>query len=333
MDPLTLVLNPNARRLRQTAPTISELQDSLAPGSEIHLTRDLDELDKLMQDKRPDAERQTLCFYGGDGSIARGLTSLIRHHGEDCRIPPVLVVRAGTINMLASVLGLHESVDRTLRRWNDGELRYLREIPLIKVEFGEEDPHYGFVFAWGAGFRVLRKYYARRSNPTAWDAAWIIAKDFSRDMMKGDSTLFACENIGLKIGDAPPLDLPLSSLAAGTIPRVSLGAKPFPPEPVLPGGFHYSANGMCASSILRHLPKLLLGFGDQRDIAKDGKTALVAGTQVSQIEAQISDGFTIDGEMFEIARKMAVKISSGPVVRFWTNTATPSTLEGKGDLT
>ena len=82
----------------------------------IHVTRNLGELDRLTRSWR--REDETVCFFGGDGSIACGLTSLIRNQGEHFNLPPVLAVRAGTINMLCSVLGFRENPARTLERWH-----------------------------------------------------------------------------------------------------------------------------------------------------------------------------------------------------------------------
>ena len=150
---MTLVLNPNARRLKLEALDVEHFRQLLPPDSEVHVTRDLDELDALMSNWQH-GER-TLCFYGGDGSISQGITSLIRHHGEDFGLPPVLPVRAGTINMLCNHTGRRESAQRTLQHWVSADTHRIREIPTLKIEIEGREPRYGFVFAWGIGYRVV----------------------------------------------------------------------------------------------------------------------------------------------------------------------------------
>jgi hypothetical protein len=108
------------------------------------------------------------------------------------------------------------------------------------------------------------------------------------------------------------------ALTVGTIERVSLGIRPFPPEPVKAGAFHYSANGMSLAKVAWHAPTLLFGLGDQRKL---GTSAVLAGANAQSLEAVLSEGFTMDGEMFGLERPTRVRLSPGPVVRFWTKSA------------
>lgn len=317
MQGLTLVLNPNARKPRLKPPSLDRLKQKLGPLAVVHVTRNLDELDALMR-SLPPQEEETICFYGGDGSIACGLTSLVRHQGEDSPLPPILAVRAGTINMLCSILGLHETVSRTLTRWNRGELRDLKSIPLLKVEVEGAEPQYGFVFAWGVGFRVLREYYARSKSPDVRDAMAVLAWAFGAALSPGasESPLFRMVDLRARV-DGQPLGVSrVHALTLGTIDRLSLGIRPFPPEPIRPGGFYYSANGMPLWKVAMHSPTLLFGAGDVRRLAKSGTMA--CGAQVREFECELTEGFTMDGEIFEIQDRARVRVSPGPVVRFWT---------------
>ncbi|MBI3558347.1 MAG: hypothetical protein HY074_18930 [Deltaproteobacteria bacterium] len=315
---LTLVLNPNARKPRLKPPSLAQLKKALGPNSRIHVTRNLEELDRLMQTWRN--EEETVCFYGGDGSIARGLTSLIWHKGESYQLPPVLAVRAGTINMLCSMLGFREKIDRTLERWNRQELNTLRQIPLLKVEVENKKPQYGFIFSWGIGYRVLREYYARREIPDAIDGLAVLANTFFRACMPNASHIPMFKGFDLKLvidGKAVPTE-PLRSLAMGTISRLSLGLRPFAPEPILPGGFHLAANSMPVGRVALHAPTLLFQIGDQRKLARKMSRELISATGVREVRCELSEGFTMDGEMFEMPARARIKITAGPVVRFWT---------------
>src|SRR4051794_22801320 len=121
---MTLVLNPNARKLKLDPLSIEHFERLLPPNSDVQLTRDLGELDDLMGNWKH-GER-TLCFFGGDGSISQGITALIRNHGEAAKLPPVLPVRAGTINMLCNLTGKRESARRSLEVWTRGEGYHIR---------------------------------------------------------------------------------------------------------------------------------------------------------------------------------------------------------------
>lgn len=315
---LTLVFNPNARKPRLKPPSLEKLKRKLGPNSRIHVTRNLEELDGLMRNWHN--EEETVCFYGGDGSIACGLTSLLRNQGEHAPLPPVLAVRAGTINMLCSILGFRESVDRTLGRWTRNELDTLRQVPLLKVEVGAEAPRYGFVLSWGVGYRVCHEYYSRRSVPDAWDAIAVMTKTFATACLPNaaEKPMFRGKDLKLNIDGKSVEAKPMRSLLVGTIGRLSLGIKPFAPEAVLPGGFHLSANAMPLTKVALHAPTLLFQLGDQRKLSQKYRSELVSRAGVHELVCELSEGFTMDGEMFDLEKPTKVKITPGPVVRFWT---------------
>jgi hypothetical protein len=60
----------------------------------------------------------------------------------------------------------------------------------------------------------------------------------------------------------------------------------------------------------------MFGFGDQSELDFDGQ--LVCGRQVKTLECVLTEGFTLDGEIFELEGPSRVRISAGPVARFWT---------------
>jgi hypothetical protein len=111
---------------------------------------------------------------------------------------------------------------------------------------------------------------------------------------------------------------PMYSLALGTIDRLSLGIRPFAPEPILPGGFHISGNAMPVARVALNAATLLYQVGDQRKLARKVGKRLVTATGAQELRCELSEGFTMDGEMFPIEGTKRVRISAGPVVSFWT---------------
>jgi len=313
---VTLVLNPNARKLKLEALDVNHFKQLLPPDSEVHLTQNLDELDALMSNWQH-GER-TLCFYGGDGTISQGLTSLIRNNGEDFPLPPVLPVRAGTINMVCNHTGKRESAKRTLEHWVSAETHRIREIPTIKVEIEGQETRYGFVFAWGIGHRVVREYYNRTASPNALDGAAVATQAFLQAIkpFNEDIPLFKKENLQMRINGAGPVATPMHTLTVGTIDRTSLGIRPFPPGEITAGGFSFSANGMPLYKCAAYVPVLMFGFGDQSELDFGGQ--LVCGRQVKTLQCQLTEGFTLDGEMIDLPNPSRVTVSAGPVARFWT---------------
>lgn len=334
MHDLTLVLNPKARRPRLTSTKTEALQDMAGRSTRVCVTQNLTELDSfvatdlLAQPVSPESN-STLCFYGGDGSIGRGLTSLFRElerRGEPLTAPPVLPVKAGTFNMLCMNLGFKESAEKTLRRWKAEKITQQMPVPCLRVDIEGEAPIFGFVFAWGVGFRVLKAYYAQSSDPGIWDGAVVAAKSLLGGLAGGSDLLplYKSERLNLKWnanGAAGSRDsIKLRSIAAGTISRFSLGMRPLP-RPldggniIAPGTFHFSANGMLLPRIVWHSPTLLFGLFDQTKL--DLEHLLISHRGVASLEVDLSEGITLDGEVYEWSGSRKVRISAGPVISMW----------------
>ncbi|HTL11979.1 MAG TPA: diacylglycerol kinase family protein [Bdellovibrionota bacterium] len=323
---LTVVLNPKARRCPSNIEAGAGLRVAKAagPGSEIRITRTLDELDQLLTEisDRTVGEPGTVCFYGGDGSVGRGLTAWVRARGEELEIPPLLAVRGGTINFLSSWLGIRGRPERTLSLWREGGMAQLRTVPTLRVDLGPAGVHYGFVLVWGVGERVLRRYYSRSEQPGFWDASLVAAQTVLRALTGRDRELFARSHLGLQVEggiqagtQSPPRTEPGAlSLLAGTVPRLSLGIRPLPRGEVQPNRFHVSVNRMEPRDLARHGLTLLAGRGESSALAPLG---LFESSSAESLEATLDGGISLDGELFALPEPTRVRVTAGPSVRFW----------------
>lgn len=313
---LLMVLNPNAGRVRKRMPEGVQTTDDLNPR--LHLTASLDELDELFR-ARPVERAQTVCFYGGDGSIARGLSAMLNCLGEDAPLPTILPVAAGTINVMSEYLGLSEPPAETLARLSEDGQLVRRTIPSIKIEVEDHAPIYGFMFGWGVIYRVLESYYGRREQPTIADATLVMAQTFAQSMRPNalEMPLFSRHELGLIVDDEHlgPSQPALHSLIVGVLERSTMGLRALPPEPIADRRFHISGNGMRPAAVFRHSLMLLFGQGDQRELAAEHP--LVARANVSELRLTLTDGYTLDGEMIAVEGARACTISAGPTVEFW----------------
>ncbi|EDM78173.1 hypothetical protein PPSIR1_00530 [Plesiocystis pacifica SIR-1] len=320
---LFLVLNPNAgsvrRLLRRQGADAGELNPRL------HLTANLDELTALFE-RLPVDRSQTVCFYGGDGTIARGLSAMINSLGPDAPRPVILPVAAGTINVLAEYLGFSESPELTLSRLPDPTRLRRTLLPSLDIRVDGHEPIYGFMFAWGVGYRVLDSYYSRRDHPTVADAAVTMAQTFAQSLhpRASEQPVFARHDLAMVV-DGQPLAAPASqhrlhSLIVGTLAQTTMGFRPLPPEAVAPERFHFSGNGMAPAQCFRHSFPLLFARGDQREL--EAEYALVARANVEELRFRIREGFTLDGEMVAVEGERDCCIRPGPMIEFWS--AAPS---------
>nr|WP_255216744.1 diacylglycerol kinase family protein [Pseudenhygromyxa sp. WMMC2535] len=314
---LLVVLNPNAGRVRrQMASPAARIASEQTPR--LHLTGSLEQLDALFTEVPVDGE-QTLCFYGGDGSIARGLSAMINRLGEDAALPTILPVAAGTINVMSEYLGLSEAPAQTLARFGEAGRLERRLLPSIKIAVDGHAPIYGFMFGWGVGYRVLESYYGRRPHPTLVDASVTMAQTFAQSLhpRATELPLFSRRDLELVIdgealGASQP---PLHSLIVGVLERSTMGLRPLPPAPVHPRRFHLSGNGMHPTQVFRHAMPLLFARGDQREL--EGRYPIVARDNVGELRMTMPEGYTIDGEMIVVEGARACTISAGPAIPFW----------------
>ncbi|MFP5520062.1 MAG: diacylglycerol/lipid kinase family protein [Bdellovibrionia bacterium] len=78
-----------------------------------------------------EAKTDYLIVCGGDGTINACLQCLMSSGIEMNKMPPIAVVRSGTANDLASILGVSRKVDQAVRNILEGTVKY---IDVIEVE-------------------------------------------------------------------------------------------------------------------------------------------------------------------------------------------------------
>lgn len=137
-----LLLNRNSRLNRENS--WEERALSLLPSELVRATSRLEELDEALIHLFHKQGINVLAICGGDGTLHHTLNALWRlsptlelNFGPGV-LPPILVLRGGTMNILAGSLGLEEQpftlLEKFLRRYEHG---ILGELPLTEVPFLE----------------------------------------------------------------------------------------------------------------------------------------------------------------------------------------------------
>lgn len=98
-----------------------------------------------------------LCIYGGDGTIYRVISELMRHPGA---VPQLALLGGGTMNVTSRWCGMSGSPGdnfRSVMRAYLADRLLWREVPLLAVRQGQEEC-YGFTFGVGPLVRILERY-------------------------------------------------------------------------------------------------------------------------------------------------------------------------------
>jgi diacylglycerol kinase family enzyme len=118
-------------------------------------------LERLAQEARRVAAEapDLIAIHGGDGTLHRTLSALLGAYG-DRRLPPVAILPGGTMNVVASSLGIRVKAESLLAELVEnqctGALPATMRRHLLRV--GND---YGFIFGNGLMTNFLEEYYAR----------------------------------------------------------------------------------------------------------------------------------------------------------------------------
>lgn len=220
---LIVLLNARAGHVRRHDPVA--LRDDYAAlvgaAGQVHLTDSLEEVASLLAGLDP-AAITALVPVGGDGTVAATLSAACACWGAD-RLPPLLPVAAGTMNMLARAVHGDEPPRVTLARLV-GHLRAGRtpsrmRLPLLRASTGET----GFVAGLGIPTRFLEHYDARGGGNG--QAVRSILAFSASTLVRGRlaEALFEPVSAMLSLDGAPPRAVRFSVLLAMTLQRLPLG--------------------------------------------------------------------------------------------------------------
>jgi diacylglycerol kinase family enzyme len=307
---LGIVVNPRARALRRSPVTLARLRAVVGAQGLVRAAHDAAELATVAAEFR-DAGIGLLGIAGGDGTTSFVLTTFARVYGGS-PLPPLALLRAGTMNTIANALGVaHLPPEALARRVVDiaraGGPLAIRERATIDV-----GDRLAFLFGTGVFRSFLDEYYAAGPDPSPLTAAKTLARIASSIAAQGPlaARLVARESLDIRVENVPWGRGPYLTVAAGTVDQVGLGFRPFHRAFERSDAFHLLALGASASQTLRALPRIHRGRPLAPSLATDSlvrEATLTADTPDAPIRAMV------DGDRFEVRGLLRLRV--GPSVR------------------
>lgn len=256
-----------------------------------------------------------LIINGGDGTLQMTITELIKQMPAE-KIPIILPLRGGTMNMVTNNLGIRKSPIDTVRimmrhvdAFNRGE-EELSTIPLkvLKIRDDRLGVRYGFTFSNGIVYKIHKAYYATGSPSfqTAVNLTTTIIGSFAL----GTSTskkYFEKIKAHIEIDGRPyPYDRVLLSVAS-VLKKLVLWFKPFH-EPDRKGldDFYFFAISINSFDIVANIRALSTGR-----LVHEKSFNGIART----VRIQSETGYGIDGELTD-DEPSDVTITEGPPINF-----------------
>jgi hypothetical protein len=280
-------------------------------------TETMEEIDGAIERMLSRGER-LICLNGGDGTVQRAISRMMNNYGEnEDSIPVLFPLRGGTMNLLADSLKIKGAPPELLRRAMEidrsgGELPYV-EVPTLRVMRemgGVTEKEYGFFFGHGALYRFHRVYYREtKGGPLA--AAGLFLKSLYGGVTRRTryKDVFGVTPARLVIDD---FEMPADSFTvvlAVIFKVVVITFDAF--RDVGEGDFYVLATSIPIFKMLRRLDKLLWARGEEPPYPKEE----FFNQRASNVLMECHEGYSLDGEIFELEEPYTVTIDIGPKVK------------------
>ncbi len=252
-----------------------------------------------------------LAVNGGDGTLHMVLTAFIEAYG-DTPLPPVAILRGGTMNTIASGLGIRGKPEMILSslllRYHTDQPMPWAERNILRIEGGEK-PEYGFLFGNGLLSNFLQEHYAA-SDPSPLSAAVLLTRAVFSAMVGGPliqrlSAPAECEVEVDGVRWAPKRYL---TVTMGTVDDIGFGFRPFYEALRHPGRLQALGFACDAFGVVKCLPRIRMA----QPIQSPEVFSAVPERVVMRSEKAMP--FMVDGDFHPAGQTIAVSV--GPRVRF-----------------
>lgn len=309
MPGIAVVTNPRSRQNRRDPGIAGQLAYTLGARGQVAAPRDRAELVEVASRFR-DADVDVLAINGGDGTAHVVLTAFLAAYG-DRPLPPVALLRGGTMNTVASGLGIRGTaatlLESLVRRYHQAEPFPTAERHLLVVD--GDVPQAGFLFGTGLLANFLEAYY-EGSEPSPAKAAALLAKAAISACVDGAfiRRIMRPTEVEVEVDGTRWDANRFLSVCAGTVDDIGLGFRPFYESLRHPGRMHALGLHCTPLDVVRALPRiwraLPIGHPDV-DSAVAVRLRLRSARPIA---------FMIDGDFHQGGAEVEVRV--GPAVRF-----------------
>ena len=159
MSGIGIITNPHSKLNKRNPNIIRQLELASAGRATLVKTENLKDLSRKIESFSKNGIH-TIAICGGDGTISRTLNAVSKFY-EAGNLPKIVVLKGGTMNLVASELGISGKPVSILKRFLDlpSEKVTTKEISSLRV-----NQHLGFIYADGTNLAILEKFYLNKSG-------------------------------------------------------------------------------------------------------------------------------------------------------------------------
>ncbi len=301
---IRVIINPNAKKFRTGRASMDSYLKLESDTLKVVTPSTLDALHK--ETKKMAAEKPDyICIAGGDGTLHVVLSSIINSYLPE-QVPPILILKEGTMDNVARTINLKgrgpQLLKRLVKAVDSGES--ITSFPRSTMKINDL---YCFLFGTGFVTNFLREAYSGKEKGFVRNlqVALISAKEAITNSRSGKIFNEMSGEIYLnevKVG----ID-PVHGLLAGTVEHIGMGFSPLPRAAERDNEFQVVIVGLKPSSVIKKMNRLRTG--------KSIKSEKYLNTHASTIRMNYHDtyDYTMDGDLYQAKGELLVQ--TGPVVR------------------
>ena len=301
-----MVVNPRARKNAEDPARIGGLRQILDTEGIVRQARALEEIADIAREFRRSGI-DILVIDGGDGTIHHTISAFIPIYG-DAGLPPIAILRGGTMNTIANSLGIKGPSEEILQR----VVRAIKErysLEIIRANALGVNDRYGFIFGVGFPVSLLSAYYRGRGRGR-WKSMRVLFEILLSIMEKerGEGNFFLPFEADIWLeGEKLPMGR-YTAILGSTVKGVGLGFKPTRRVGQKEDLFQILCLDMGAKRMALNALKVLLRMELR------GQEVFDRMATRALIRLQIPADMQIDGEIF--GDQWEIRLQIGPAIQF-----------------
>jgi len=305
MKKIGIIINPHAKKVRRGKISIDDFKKISPDLVDLRVTQSLDDIKGVADDFKK-IGIPYIGILGGDGSVHHVLTRLIEAYSPD-RLPPVLILKGGTMDNIATSIQLKGKGINILKRFTEN-INSGKEIVIKKRNSMIIEGVYCFLFGAGLTANFLNSVYGGKEKGFISNVKTVIkaVKHSIKEPEQG--SLFKGLNAEIYLDKKPLGFKKITAIIAGTVEYIGMGFAPMSRINDKEMTLHAIITGLKPGKIFRNIRKFKKGRAIEHPMHFDG---LVSNFIIKSDEPF---QYTMDGDMYDSGGKL--EINMGPVIDF-----------------
>ncbi len=304
MSGIGVILNPHSRSNRYNPERIERLAFIVGDKGSCHATQDVLDVRAIAEEF---AARgiEILCISGGDGTIHHTISTFIHTYGER-PLPKIALLRGGTVNNVATAIGLkgtpEEILSRLILQYHAQKDLHTEQVHCLCI-----NGHYGFLFGNGFVSNFIREYI-RMGQGGGSNIAILMTRLIVGSFFQTKYSLQMIHRFDAAVSiDGRPWPFKnYVMVSAGAVEAFGIGVEPFHRARERAGFFHVVAYAMTPRQICGEFWRVWRG----KHMQSENRLDALAHELVIHFKEPMQ--YMIDGELYEPTNTVTVR--SGPAL-------------------